>query len=800
MNKTHLALALAIAFPLSFSFPAAAQTAAGDAGLADEAAPVKSLGIVTVTGGRPTSLPTQIPTTIEGVSRKQIEQTINATDSEDVLKYFPSLVVRRRYIGDYNHAVLSSRASGTGNSARSAVYADGILLSNYLGNGATYAPRWGMVTPEEIDRADVMYGPFSAAYPGNSVGAVVDYVTRMPTQFEGHAKVVASQQNFDQYNTHETYQANQASASLGSKSGAWAWWISLNRTDSQGQPMVFATKSVSTTAPGSNPVATGAVYGLDKTNTPWYILGTNTQYHTVQDHAKLKLAYDLSPTVRASYMLGNWKNTSDGTPKSYLTDATGAAIYSGSYAIDGKTYSATNMFNATKESLDHWMHGLSVKSNTKSEWDWELAASMVDYSTDLARQSAINSAANLNGIMGSGTLANAATLTDQKGTGWTTLAAKGTWRPQGMGGAHIVDFGIQQDSYQLRTVKSNLSATDNWFTSTAASLSAEVGGQSKLQSIYGQDAWAFAPRWKTVLGARLENWSASDGYAKTSVATDSYAARNEVFASPKAALAYQWSDDTVLKGSVGRAVRMPTVSELYGATTKCSDIATKIVASACPSGQRWVNDANLRPEKSWTTELSLEKELANGLLRLTFFNEDVTDSLYSQAVGTKTDASIVNMVQNIDAISTQGLELAFQGDNVIARGLDLSGSITYADSRIKANSSYVATVGDTLGKLQPRVPQWRASALANYHWDAQLSTSLGLRYSGDQFSTLNNADINGFAYTAASRFTVLDLRARYAIEPKLVAAFGIDNLTNAEYWNYHQYPGRTFVAELKYDF
>ena len=182
MKKHPLALALAIAFPLSLSLSAAAQTAASSANPADEAAPVKSLGMVTVVGGRPTSLPTEIPTTIEGISRTQIEQTINATDSEDVLKYLPSLVVRRRYIGDYNHAVLSSRASGTGNSARSAVYADGILLSNYLGNGATYAPRWGMVTPEEIERADVMYGPFSAAYPGNSVGAVVDYVTRMPTQ------------------------------------------------------------------------------------------------------------------------------------------------------------------------------------------------------------------------------------------------------------------------------------------------------------------------------------------------------------------------------------------------------------------------------------------------------------------------------------------------------------------------------------------------------------------------------------------------------------------------------------------
>jgi iron complex outermembrane receptor protein len=27
------------------------------------------------------------------------------------------------------------------------VYSDGILLSNYLGNGATFAPRWGMVSP-----------------------------------------------------------------------------------------------------------------------------------------------------------------------------------------------------------------------------------------------------------------------------------------------------------------------------------------------------------------------------------------------------------------------------------------------------------------------------------------------------------------------------------------------------------------------------------------------------------------------------------------------------------------------------
>ena len=187
-RRTPWAIAAAGAIACS----AHAQTAP-DAVADHDPTTVRSLGVVTVTGSlQPTSLPTQIPATVESVTRDQLERSINASDAEDALKYLPSLLVRKRYIGDYNHAVLSSRASGTGNSARSAVYADGILLSNYLGNGVgglTFPPRWGMVTPDEIDRVDVMYGPFSAIYPGNSVGAVVVYTTRMPQTLEAHAKV-----------------------------------------------------------------------------------------------------------------------------------------------------------------------------------------------------------------------------------------------------------------------------------------------------------------------------------------------------------------------------------------------------------------------------------------------------------------------------------------------------------------------------------------------------------------------------------------------------------------------------------
>jgi iron complex outermembrane receptor protein len=39
----------------------------------------------------------------------------------------------------------------------------------------------------------------------------------------------------------------------------------------------------------------------------------------------------------------------------------------------------------------------------------------------------------------------------------------------------------------------------------------------------------------------------------------------------------------------------------------------------------------------------------------------------------------------------------------------------------------------------------------------------------------------------------------YRIDRQWAAAFGIDNLNNYKYWNFHPYPQRTWVAELKWD-
>jgi iron complex outermembrane receptor protein len=238
--------------------------------------------------------------------------------------------------------------------------------------------------------------------------------------------------------------------------------------------------------------------------------------------------------------------------------------------------------------------------------------------------------------------------------------------------------------------------------------------------------------------------------------------------------------DWVLKASVGRAVRLPTVSELYQGS-----IAVDVIVN---------NDPDLKPEKSWTGELTAERELGNGLLRATYFHEDSRDALYSQT--NVTVIPNVTSIQNVDHIRTRGLEVAYQANGVFATHLDLSASLTYAHSRTVENANFPASVG----KWQPRVPEWRANALATWRFGERWTTTLGARYSGKQFNTLDNSDTNPFTFTGTSKFLVFDARVRCRIGERWSASLGIDNLGNEEYWAFHPYTQRTFAAEVAASF
>src|SRR5580698_6695028 len=175
-------------FPAYFSalVPALAPAFIASPAHADSAPADATLPAVSVTASAnsvatPRAVDPNLPASVETVTREQFDNW-NVVNTEVVLKYMPNLAVRKRFIGDLN-SIIAVRGTSNTQSARGLVYADGMLLSNLLGNSYSFPPEWSMVSPDGIQQVSVIYGPFSAAYPGNSLGATVLITTRMPTHF-----------------------------------------------------------------------------------------------------------------------------------------------------------------------------------------------------------------------------------------------------------------------------------------------------------------------------------------------------------------------------------------------------------------------------------------------------------------------------------------------------------------------------------------------------------------------------------------------------------------------------------------
>lgn len=298
--------------------------------------PVAVLPTVNVSAASPAggtarpALDPNLPASTETVTRRQFENW-NVVNTEDVLKYMPNLAVRKRFIGDLN-SIIAVRGTSNSQSARGLVYADGLLLSNLLGNSYSFPPRWSMVFPAEIRQVDVIYGPFSALYPGNSLGATVLISTRMPTHFQADADLKAFTQHFSLFGVNRNFNGSEGSATIGNRIGKFSFFIGANHLENTSQPLQFATLAKSSTPakPGDIPV-TGASFYNNQTNTPTAVLGVNGEgiEHTVQDQLKLKLQYDFTPTLQGGFTLGYWHQTYNSDTPSFLRDANGKPVYTG---------------------------------------------------------------------------------------------------------------------------------------------------------------------------------------------------------------------------------------------------------------------------------------------------------------------------------------------------------------------------------------------------------------------------------------------------------------------------------------
>jgi iron complex outermembrane recepter protein len=720
--------------------------------------------------GTPTDQP-PVSATVESRDAATLQATVNAVNVEDLLRNFPSLLVRKRHIGD-TQAPLATRTSGVGASARSLIYADGLLLSALIGNNNSFAsPRWGMVAPDEVERIDVLYGPYSAAYPGNSIGAVVDIVTRTPDHLEASVSAGTSVQRFDQYRTAGTFPAYQLSAAAGDRIGAFSWFFSANHVDSQSQPLAYSTVArPSATGAAGTPV-TGAIADVNRTGAPIYVIGAAGFEDQRQDNLKLKVGLDLG-AVRLGYRVGLFLNDSEASAQTYLTSAAGE-VYAGTINIDGRPVTIpASTFSNNVYTLDerHWMHGLTVDGGGAA-FSWRIVASLYDFDEDVQR-------------IPSGALPNAAaggpgSIVRLDGTGWRTLDASAHWR---LGGGHELGLGGHYDLFRLA---SNRFATTDWRTGGEGALIQASLGNTETVALWAEDRWTLVPHLVLTLGARYEWWRAYDGFNFSASPALSVAQpeRDQQSLSPKASLRWTPSDRWRVTLSAGQAYRFPTVSELYQA------IATGPTIT--------VPNPDLRAERARSEELAIEFTPGPARIRLSLFHERIRNALISQSAPLLAGSTtLFNYVQNIPAVRTIGAELAVDWPDFLIRGLTLSASATLVDPKIVSDPAFRAAEGKDI----PQVPRRRATALLSYRANDLATFSIAGRYASRSFATIDNSDPVTFTFQGFGHYLLFDARATFRVARHLELAAGVDNLTDDRYFLFHPFPGRSFTAEATYRF
>jgi iron complex outermembrane receptor protein len=697
------------------------------------------------------------------VDARRLAETTTVLNPEDALRYLPSLLVRKRHIGD-TQSPLATRTSGVGASARSLIYVDGILLSALIGNNNnTASPRWAMISPEEISRVDILYGPFSAAYSGNSIGAVVNVTTRLPDKSEGSLKAATSVQRFDQYGTRGIFPSYQLAGTLGGKAGRLRWFIAADHVDSRGQPLAYVTAPRGTAGTGGVAVQ-GGYPDVNRTGAPIWVIGAGGIEAQRQETLELHLAYDVTSNLRLSYRGGLFVNDTSASAESYLSR--GGPVYSGTLNIGGTpaTVPASAFSNNVYRLAErHWMHALSLEGTTAG-WTWRAVGSLYDFAKDVQRIPSLALPAAQAGGAGS--------IVRLDGTGWRTLDLD----------LHRGGFsaGLHRDRFSLDSARY---ATGDWLGGSAGALTQAARGHTSTEAIWAEQAVALATKLRLTLGGRYERWRAYGGYnfsAAPALSVNQPGLSRAAF-SPKASLRFEPARDWSLTLSAGQAYRFPTVQELYQAISTGPTLT--------------VPDPHLRPERARSEELALERRTGNGNVRLSLFNEAIRNALVSQTAPLVAGSTtLFSYVQNIAATRTRGLELAFEQRGVVVPQLELSGSVTLVDPKVTRDPAFPAAEG----KLIPQVPRRRATLVATWHGPADTALTLAGRYASRSFATIDNSDPVGHTFQGFQGYVVLDARATIPVGRHWRWAVGVENFTNRKYYLFHPFPGRSFTAEIRY--
>jgi len=714
---------------------------------------------IVVTATRTEKPVEESPAAVSVITSKDIEKS-TARTVDEALKYTPGLFHWQRSGLTEPHPFILMR--GFTGSSRNLSLMDGLPI----GDAAYNTTYWHVVPLENIERIEVVRGPFSALYGGGAMGGVVNIITQTPMKREFSSSV-----------SYGTYNSQIYKLSYGDR-----FWDKLSislgyegrKTDGYGSNII--TKGA-TDGTGTIPVT-----GRERTTDPQgvktvYIIGDRGEEHLRQDISYGKISFDITPKSNISFNVNHNDRYLDKQDyKTYLKDAAGNSVDTGEIGFydEGDKKMRVKPGDFLLSTGDNWRKQTIYTAK---------------YSSEIAEGITLKVNMGLNDIdAASITAGGSATLTG--GTGELSESPDKSYHSDiqinfPLAKRHIMTGGVSYSHlWNDRTVWSLSNWTDK---GSKGNVVRETEGKNDLSAVYLQDEILLHEKLTLYLGGRYDYWRVSDGRVFLTIPTPqetTYSAHSDSHFSPKVSIHYKPFENTILRASAGQSFRAPLISDLYARSFHYPDTWT-------------LGNPDLKPEVATSWELGLSQKLFDEktLFSATYFESYVDDLIGSNV--TKTDPETGRVLEqqneNIGKVNIKGIEAEIT--QKITKSLSAFANFTWQDAITKENPASRASEGKRV-KLIPEIMYNVGLAFSRSGFDANIVT----KYVSKIYSRDDNADSARGVPWGYDAIFVTDLKLAYQVTKSAKVSVDVNNLFDREYYYYYKAPGRTVMGTLALTF
>ncbi|MEW6162507.1 MAG: TonB-dependent receptor [Nitrospirota bacterium] len=623
---------------------------------------------------------------------------------------------------------------------RTLVMVDGITLNDAFSG----AIKPGGFAPEDVERIEVVKGPFSSLYGGYAMGGVVNIITKMPEKREFILKTGYGS-SWDRGDSMDDIRKYYLSYGDKFKEKV-SLFVSYGYKATGGYPSDLNVQS-------SQPTAgiTGWSYTTSNQGNTRYLIGDKGDNRWWDDNITLKAGYDFSKTskVNLSFMRTRFEYNYD-DPHTYLRDAAGNEVWSygtvkESSFLTGSSGGIKNIYNLSYETRF---------SNLKTKLSLGLVGQeKYWYVTP-------GSTATRSG--GPGTVNETPTNSYNADLQLTLPLFE----------RHILTFGGSFRHSWADTKQHNLT---NWKDEESkTTLAYQSKGKDRTYAAFVQDEIMILDNLTAYIGFREDWWETYDGYVNkvgTAGYPKEYGSKDASSFSPKAAIVYKPFEKTTLRTSVGKAFRPPTVYDLY---------ATLII-----SGITYAGNPDLKPETTTSWEISVNQGLWKGAkIGITYFENYLEDLIYSQTTSPTYWERI-----NVGKAESKGVEL--EAEQRFEKWLRLFANFTYNNGKITENVAKPLTVGKRLLYLPEKMFNMGADIEKGH-----FSSSITGRYVGKRYKNDENKDKVNNVYGSYDPYFIADAKVSYKITKQATVSFSVDNIFDRDYFYYYKAPGRSWFGEI----